>query len=191
VRGGLTSRRRRDESEQFSQDLVRVRRRIRSKDVGGLADFVRDESVDRLLRFRAIRGLGRIADVAAVEPLMQCATRPDKDERIAAVLSLARLATKEAVPALVAALNDSHPIVAAWAADGLGKLGDPSAIPALLTALESDEWQLRGASARALGRIGGPQAVAALAGLRQREQRRKYRVFVTRALRQARRQRSG
>jgi HEAT repeat protein len=117
---------------------------------------------DSDVREIALRGLARIADPGAVEPLIRALATADVwlAPRIADIL------TRHGdlvVDPLLAVLGDSAPQPArAWAANVLGEVRAQRAFPALVRALGDPEDEVRAKAATALGRLGDRRAVGYL-----------------------------
>ena len=174
----------REEGLKSKEDLERVSRLRRSRDVAGLAKFAQDESVFDLWRTKAIAALGKTGDERAIDPLVEIAENASTSRhRTIAVVALARLRHPGAVPHLLRYVGDPDEVVASWAADGLGHVGGLEVVPALAAVLDSDEWVVRRRAAKALGRIGGPDAALALTTAARRERRPVRKLVILRARR--------
>ena len=117
---------------------------------------------DSDVREIALRALARIADPAAVEPLIRSLTTADAwlAPRIADILTRHGEAV---VDPLVAVLSDSvRQPARAWAANVLGEVRAQRAFPALVLGLSDAEDEVRAKSATALGRLGDRRAVGYL-----------------------------
>jgi HEAT repeat protein len=117
---------------------------------------------DSDVREIALRALARIADPAAVEPLIQALTTADAwlAPRIADILTRHGEA---AVDPLIAVLGDSARQPArAWAANVLGEVRAQRAFPTLVRVLNDTDDEVRAKAATALGRLGDRRAVGYL-----------------------------
>ena len=119
-------------------------------------------SEDADVREIALRALARVADPAAVKPLI--AALADAEAWLAP--RIADILTRHGdvvVDPLIALLGDSarHP-ARAWAVNVLGEVGAQRAYPALVRGLEDPDDEVRGKSATALGRLGDQRAVGPL-----------------------------
>jgi HEAT repeat protein len=92
-----------------------------------------DRSIE--VRLNAASGLGRVGNVAAVEPLLDALEDRDSRMRRAAVEALGWIMDRRAVDPLVAQLNDPDGWVQSAAAEALGRLGDPAATGPLVAAV--------------------------------------------------------
>jgi HEAT repeat protein len=120
------------------------------------------QSEDSDVREIALRALARIADPAAVEPLVTALESADAwlAPRIADILGRHGDA---AIDPLLPVLADSPRSSArAWAANVLGEVRAARAFPALLRALGDLDDEVRSKAATALGRLGDHRAVAPL-----------------------------
>lgn len=100
----------------------------------------------------AVRALGDIGDLRAVEPLLALAAGPLRQEVFPA---LGKLKDPRAEAALVAGLSDPEWRTRMNAAMALGHLGGPGAVPALRVTLEDEVAVVREWSARSLETITG------------------------------------
>ena len=117
---------------------------------------------DSDVREVSLRALARIADPAAVEPLIRTLATAEVwlAPRIADILTRHG---ELVVDPLIAVLDDSHRQPGrAWAANVLGEVGAPRAFPSLVRALGDPEDEVRAKAASALGRLGDRRAVGYL-----------------------------
>ena len=112
----------------------------------------------------AAEALGRIGDVAAVEPLVALLQRNlwDVVRGPAAAGALGSIGDPRAVDALISALRDAVPTVSIKAERSLGSIRDPRAVDALISVLADGGERGPVSAAWALGSIGDPRAVDAL-----------------------------
>jgi HEAT repeat protein len=119
-------------------------------------------SEDADVREIALRGLARIADPRAIEPLIEALKQAESwlAPRIADIL--VRHGDPVIEP-MLAFLRDGqrHP-ARAWAANILGELKAQRAFPALVVALKDLDDEVRAKSAAALGKLGDRRAVTYL-----------------------------
>lgn len=119
-------------------------------------------SEDADVREIALRALARIADPAAVEPLIQAlsSAEPWLIPRIADIL--ARHGEAAIDPLLILLEQSPRQSSRAWAANVLGELDAQRAFPALVRHLGDPDDEVRGKSATALGRLGDRRAIPQL-----------------------------
>jgi len=119
-------------------------------------------SEDADVREIALRGLARIADPRAVEPLIEALKKAESwlAPRIADILVRHG---EPVVEPMVAFLRETqrHP-ARAWAANILGELKAQRAFPTLVLALKDLDDEVRAKSAAALGKLGDRRAVTYL-----------------------------
>lgn len=96
--------------------------------------------------------LAKIADVRAVEPLIQ--SLKDEALRRFAANALGKIGDKRAVEPLIQALNDENDFVRSSAAKALGNLGDKRAVEPLIQRLKGDRDQVRKEAEDALNKLG-------------------------------------
>jgi HEAT repeat protein len=134
-----------------------------AKAVPPLLETVRaTQTEDSDVREIAFRALARIADPAAVEPLINALAdaEPWLAPRIADILARHGEAV---VDPLLLLLNQSNRRTArAWAANVLGEVGAQRAYPALVRSLDDPDDEVRAKSVTALGRLGDRRAIAPL-----------------------------
>jgi HEAT repeat protein len=118
-------------------------------------------------RAAAVRTLGLLGDLQAVEQLICALSEDDSGVRCAAAEALGRLGDSRAVRPLIKALASKHGFrtVGTIAAESLGKLGDRQAVEALLQAISDDECCYHDTAAKSLGNLGDPRAVEPLIDL--------------------------
>jgi HEAT repeat protein len=144
------------------------------------------------VRLRAAKALGLVGGRAAVLPLVNALTEPNRwstiriadiltgmgsevvkelmdgfpklnaHAKLAALDILGRIHALEAVPWLLKRLEDREPDVRARAAHALGAIGVVDAAPALRKALADAEWPVRAMAAKALGRVHDTAAIPGL-----------------------------
>jgi HEAT repeat protein len=117
---------------------------------------------DSDVREMALRGLARIADPGAVEPLIRALENAEVwlAPRIADIL--ARHGEAVVAP-LIAVLDEgNHRPARAWAANVLGEVRAQRAFPSVVRLLDDPEDEVRGKAATALGRMGDRRAVGYL-----------------------------
>ena len=149
------------------------------------------EDRNRDVRNAAVRSLGRLRSVEAIEPLVaagvvrrvpralssaalfeigptavprlrELVTHPDPDMRADAFELLGLLGDAGDADVLLGGLRDPAERVREASADALGRLGAADARDALIDALHDGAPTVRAATARALGQLGGDRAAAAL-----------------------------
>jgi hypothetical protein len=149
------------------------------------------EDDNRDVRNAAVRSLGRLRSVEAIEPLVaagvarrvphavtnaalfeigptvapslrELAGHPDPEMRADAIELLGLLGDAGDAGALLRRLQDPSERVREASADALGRLGAADARDALIEALHDGVPSVRAAGARALGQLGGDRAAAAL-----------------------------
>jgi HEAT repeat protein len=161
-----------------------------SRATSKLAASLEDEVPE--VRLRAAKALGLVGGRAAVLPLVNALTEPNRwstiriadiltdmgsevvqelmdgfprlnaHAKLAALDILGRIRSLDAVPWLLTRLEDGEPDVRARAAHALGAIGVVDAAPALRAALGDAAWPVRAMAAKALGRIHDVAAVPAL-----------------------------
>ena len=121
--------------------------------IAGLSD------PERVARTAALQALGRIGDVAAVDPIAALLESDETPVRVLAAEALGRFGpgAAPAVPALVRALGDLSPAVRRWSAEALGRVGakarTTSALKALTKLLDDRERPVADAARAALDRV--------------------------------------
>jgi peptidyl-prolyl cis-trans isomerase B (cyclophilin B) len=128
--------------------------RNRTTAPSALAKYV--SSTDPVLAARAMLGLGRLGNPAAIPDVIAALgdnTTPAPVRRMAA-FALGLLGTRETVPPLVAATRDGDPMVAGYAADALGRVGADSAIRPLSQLLFARDPFVRSRAVVGLGEAG-------------------------------------
>lgn len=102
----------------------------------------------------AVRTLGAIGDVQAVQPLLDVLdAATDAEVQIALVEALGQLAATGAFDPVEKAARSEDWRLRAKAATALGRLGDESVVPTLALGLEDENWWVRRNSASALTRF--------------------------------------
>jgi len=118
------------------------------------------------MRLRATRSLGIRGQAEAVEPLLQCLARPEKNPHVRSALyiSLGKLKDRRAVAVLADCIDrESRDELRADCATALGMLGDKTILPLLLTVLNKDpSFLVQSSTVEALGNFAEDKAVAAL-----------------------------
>lgn len=104
----------------------------------------------------------RIADPAAVEPLIELLGNQGEEVRLYAAYALGGLMDRRAVPALTQTLADASSSVRGIAAHSLGQIGSRDATTALIKALADTSAHVRATAAYALARIGDRSALPML-----------------------------
>ena len=122
------------------------------------------QTEDADVREIALRALARIADPAAVGPLVTALANaePWLAPRIADIL--ARHGDAVVDPLLALLDQSSDHTARAWAANVLGEVGARRAVPALIRSLDDPDDEVRGKSATALGRLGDRRSLQPLLG---------------------------
>jgi HEAT repeat protein len=141
-----------------------------------LVAALRDPSAEVALE--AAASLGRLANVAAVEPLLEVVANRDGFfhgvVRAAAATSLGQLHDARAVEPLIAALHDPMAEASQEAVLALGELGDARAVSPLLAVVENTDGfflgTVRRAAVRALNRLRDPRAIKTLAAIAARDE---------------------
>lgn len=104
------------------------------------------------VRLAAILSLAELHDQAALPPLIEALSDPDRHVREAATIALGRLGDAAgAVPPLCRALREGSPEVRFQAAISLSELDPKGAVPHLLQALADKDPEVRGSAAAGLG----------------------------------------
>jgi len=117
------------------------------------------ESMDEAQRAYLIRLLGKTADTAKVDMLLELLGEPSEALQSAAAESLGWMRDNRAVNPLIALLGDTRDTVREVAAEALGRIGDTSVFDVMLDMLnDKNEW-VRRAAAVALGELGDRRAV--------------------------------
>jgi HEAT repeat protein len=146
---------------KFGEELLRLERLERDRNVPGLIQLLDSESKDT--RFGAICALGRLRDSRAIPYLIERVEDSDGLNRSCACQALGVLRAGEAEELLLNALHDPDEIVRMSAADALCRLGDPEAFPrvraALRESLDTDpDRDVRLAAAESLVVLGDKDA---------------------------------
>ena len=120
------------------------------------------QTEDADVRELALRALARIADPAAVQPLVAALSSADAwlAPRIADIL--ARHGDAAVDPLLQLLTGTSNKPARAWAANVLGEVKAHRAFPSLLQTLDDPDDEVRAKTATALGRLGDRRAVSVL-----------------------------
>jgi HEAT repeat protein len=120
------------------------------------------QTEDADVREIALRALARIADPAAVEPLVTALARAEAwlAPRIADIL--ARHGDSVVDPLLQLLTSSGNHPARAWAANVLGEVRASGAFPTLVRSLDDSDDEVRAKSATALGRLGDRRAIPAL-----------------------------
>ena len=105
-------------------------------------------------RAEAVEALGKIADPAAIAPILSILRTASVAVRKRAIGALARFRDPRAIDALTEALLDQNEEVRQSAAAGLGEVGDERSIEKLERLADKDSSaDVRAAAARAIERI--------------------------------------
>jgi HEAT repeat protein len=137
-------------------DLVRIGRSA----VVPLVDAL--DELNPNVRSGAARALGKIGDLSALMPLIDCLRRDLNIEVRKSVVWALHMGGAQAVPALIDALSDEDEWVRFGAIIVLAKIG-PAAVQPLMRTLQDPDPVLRSNAAETLGRIGDLTATDALA----------------------------
>ncbi len=135
-----------------------------------LAHIAALRNTDADLARDAATALGKLADAAAVEPLIEVLSNENgyfhSVVRAAAASSLAELRDPRAFQPLVNAVRDTMAEASAEAVRALATIGDPRAVAVLIDILRNQAGYflptVRLAAVTALKQLGGPQATAEL-----------------------------
>lgn len=133
------------------------------------------------VRVTAISSLGRIANAAAAEALLDKAN--DREFLTAVVGALGRIRDPRAAEAVVRHLADYDPRVRAAAATALGESGDAEASARLTACLSDPATEVRVAAILALTKRKAPEAVEPLAALAKDDPNAGVRTAAERAVR--------
>ncbi len=130
------------------------------------------EDADQAVREAAVQAIAHVGP-AAVAPLVQFLSHPDKYVRRHATWGLGKLGpqARSAMASLCAALHDTDPRTASGAAQALGSLGPAAAaaVPALTEAMRGTNVVLCRLAAKALSQIGEPAVPTLLFHLRHHD----------------------
>jgi HEAT repeat protein/beta-lactamase regulating signal transducer with metallopeptidase domain len=126
-----------------------------------------DELLDLMMhpewrvRANAIRALGGLKDVRAVDQLLTALANKDEHPEVRgnAALALGSMMAQRGVEPLIAAIEHEDPMVRSAAATALGDLRNTRALPHLIAALKDDDPYVRRSATGSLGHIGGPSVV--------------------------------
>ena len=120
------------------------------------------QTEDADVREIALRALARIADPAAVEPLVAALARAEVwlAPRLADILARHGEAVVDPVLRLLTGAGNNP--ARAWAANVLGEVRAARAFPALIQSLDDPDDEVRAKSATALGRLGDRRAIPSL-----------------------------
>jgi HEAT repeat protein len=118
------------------------------------------------IRREVVITLGKIADLRAVEPLINLLEK-DKNRHMynKVIEALGEIGDPRAVEPLIILLKDKDRHLRRDSAKALGKLGDPRAVEPLILLLKDKDQNLRSNSVIALGKIADPRAVEPLIGV--------------------------
>ncbi len=123
-------------------------------------------SPDSVRRVTAAGALGRLADVAAVLPLIAALNDSDADVAREAAVSLGLLRNEAAVEPLIIVVNNFdgyfHSVVRIAATSSLGQLRDPCAVVPLLNAIRDHVAEVSTEAIRALANLPDPRGLPAL-----------------------------
>lgn len=168
---------------------------IRKSAIAACAHFQSPLTVEPLIRVlrertfsereEAIRILGKIKDIRAVQPISDALLYSDwMSIRSAAATALGEMGYDEALPALLEGLGDFEAPVRANVAEALGELGNEKAIPTLIEVMRHEKgWNIRH-MANALGKIGEPALKPLIAILANRDEDPSLREIVAETLAQ-------
>jgi len=126
-------------------------------------EIERLSSLDPVERAAAVKGLGRIADPRAVEPLIHALRDEDPQVRKNAVTALKWTQDPRAVEPLIGVLKDEVQEVREGAVQALGRLRDPRAVDPLIGVLR--DWPSMYSVGRSLKEIGEPAVEPLIAAL--------------------------
>lgn len=115
------------------------------------------EDEDELVRVQVMELLEEIGE-AAVDPLIEALSHPNKLVRRGAAKILGNIKDPRAIEPLIKALSDDNKWVRREASTALSKMGEKAFKP-LLKALKDDDWKVRGAAAWAIGNLKDERAV--------------------------------
>jgi HEAT repeat protein len=134
--------------------------------VDGLIECLKEEPKGRNAKHYAAIVLGEIADVKAVQPLVQALNDRDTEVRRRAATALGKIGDVMAVEPLVQALNKATEFPADaylqhCTIEALGRIGGP-AVETLIELLENKDDDVRYQAVKALGETGDTRAVQPL-----------------------------
>jgi HEAT repeat protein len=119
------------------------------------------------MRLRAAQSLAARGQMEAVEPILVCLTKPEKNPLVRSTLYLAlgKLGDSRAIPALSACMDkESREELRSDCVAALGMIGEKSTLPFLITTLEKDHsFLVRSSVVEALGGFSEAAAVEVLA----------------------------
>lgn len=122
-----------------------------------------------VVRIQAVRALGEMRAVAAVEPIGRLLTSDERrDVRSFAAIALGKIGSPSGVGPLIRALGDEGSSVRSVAAENLGRIRGSTALAALCEALKDDSTRVRTSAAEALGRLSNEAAIPALTNAARR-----------------------
>ena len=98
----------------------------------------------------AAYGLGKIADIRALKPLISALKHERWEIRCSAAFALGHFNDPSAVDALLGAIGDVHQDVIRAAIESLGRIADPKALDTLISLLDSEKLRTRKKTAEAL-----------------------------------------
>ena len=138
------------------------------------------------MRMRAAQSLGVRGQSEAVEPLLQCLSKPEKNHlvRVALYSALGQLRDRRALTALSACLNnETREELRSVCVSALGSIAEGSALPKIMSILETDSSILVQISAiDALGNFSELSAVKRLSNLVANGDNQMFRQRAIRAL---------
>lgn len=142
------------------EDIIWSLARLGKRVVNPLIGLLKSPKAE--LRQHAAHALGKIADSAALEPLVETMLQDENPAVVARVIgSLGQLRNPEAVPALIILLGHEDPEVKSALLRVLALFGD-AALPGLLASLQDDNPRIREQAADGLGLIAHESAIPAL-----------------------------
>jgi HEAT repeat protein len=140
------------------------------REAGSVPDLLRvaRETDDPELRREALRSLGLVGTVDAVQELVNLLQGGSPEDRLTAATALQGVGRREAGPLLVKALESStEDLVRGYLLHGIGQSKDPASLPSVMKIVGDREQGegVRAQAARAAGNIGDASAAPALLDL--------------------------
>lgn len=165
-------------TDSYVKDIVsgnRYNRALAAEKLGRLKAHQATEYLIRAMNDRsrdvrtvAVRSLGHVRDMRALEPLIDkfiSAAQDQSDIPLRVVKSSVRKYSKDALPLLISLLDHSSWRVRGQAADIIGEIAEASSVESLLPMLGDTEPDVRIKAVKALGKIKQPGIFQPLAGM--------------------------
>lgn len=144
--------------------VITLGKRKSTAAVGSLAMLLKHDDVWGV-RKSAAWALGEIADVRAVDPLINALQHSDWIIRLKSAEALGKTGDRRAVQPLIEILEDKRPQLHTMVAWALGEMCDARSVEPLIETAKSVIPDVRGSAARTLGKIKDSRALDILSSL--------------------------